>query len=154
MTDPNTPPLGAAHSAEKLERRRRTLILAQALLFLVWQVSFWLERTHRETLWTTGGFKISATVVWALLLCVVLATGGGWFRAGAARALLDNEITHDHRRSAYVWGYWSGILAVVALYLVTRFFPLTTMEIIHALLTVAVVVPLLRFAALEWSGDG
>jgi hypothetical protein len=144
-----------AEVAERLQRRRTRVLWVQVLLFLFWQTSYWTQRHGQpatvsfEDLRSVDQVKISAFVVWAAALLVLLSVGGGLFRGRQVRALLNDEVTLAHRRMAFHSGYWAVMVACFALYVTSLFEPVALMDAVHVLLTVGVAVPALRFAMLE-----
>lgn len=136
--------------ADRLQRRRTRVMTAQGLLFLIWQASYFSSRPDlTEPLRRVTQVQVSAYIVWAAALLLLLGTGGGWWRSKAVREMANDEVTRDHRRSAYVWGYWAVVLGCLGLYVAALFEPLSLMDAIHTLLSVGVVLPMLRFVFLE-----
>jgi hypothetical protein len=153
------PPMPSSKSpaeiAERLQRRRARLLMFQGLLFLIWQANFFSSpHGDFQQLRSVDQVKISAFIVWAIVLLIVLATGGGWFRSKEVRALLADETTVAHRRSAFVLGYWAAMLAAIGLYVLSLFEPVRLVEAIHIVLSAGIIVPLLRFAQLERRAAG
>lgn len=150
MAGNGKPEPSLSERVERAQRRRTRLIWMQGLLFLVWQGTF------LNTLWSQEGplrlvdqVKLSAFVFWGAALLLLLMTGGGWFRNRAVRAILEDESTRAHRRSALVTGFWVVMVLALGLYVLSLFFPMTALEAIHALLTAGVVTPAIAFVALE-----
>lgn len=150
-----------AQIAERLQRRRIGIIWAQSLLFLVWQGSFWNAhhlgpvgaQDMAGPLRTVDHVRISAYVVWAAALLVLIQVGGGLRRGPEVRAILNDEVTVAHRRKAFVAGFWALMAAVFGVYLLGQFEPMSTLEVAHILLTVGVVTPGLTFVILQRRSD-
>jgi hypothetical protein len=96
-----------------------------------------------------GHFKIGAWAVNALVLLVLLATGGNLLRGRDVRSLLNDESTQAHRRLALVWGFWTMMATAFGLYIVDLFEKVTTREVLHMVITFGVAVPMLVFSYLE-----
>jgi cation transport ATPase len=137
----------AAEVADKLVRRRARLIPVFLVLFLGWQGNYALLPAHPDR--PVDQLKIAAWLVWALALLLVFATGGGFFRGKAVRALINDETTREHRRTAYVFGFWAAIACSVLLYAVEMFEPVSGRDAVHLIITAAVSASLLVFGVLE-----
>jgi hypothetical protein len=135
--------------AERLGRRRSRIMMVQALLFVSWQGLFFSGRAE-DTIRTVTQVKISAWMVWAVALLVLLATGGGLVRGRKVRALLDDELTRSHRTQAYVYGFWAAMGSALGLYAISLFEPVSARETIHIILSAGIGTALLLFAALDW----
>ena len=124
--------------AERGARRRARVLTASAVLFIA------MQGTHYGSF--NGGravdqVKISAWLVWALALLVVLATGGGFFKNREVRQLMNDESTRAHRANAFSWGFWAAMAAAVLLYGLTMIEPATSArDAIHLMLTFGVLL--------------
>jgi magnesium-transporting ATPase (P-type) len=134
--------------ADRLGRRRSRITIVLAIYFIAGQAVYLSQPLH-DPMRLVDQVKISAWLVWAVVLMVLLATNGAWFRSRSVRALMNDEVTRANRAVAFMWGFWGAMLAAVALYVVTMFEPLTGREAIHAILTFGVGAALLRFGILE-----
>ncbi len=134
--------------AEKLGRRRARIFVFQGLIFLVWQTTFFTSPIG-EPLRTVDHVKISAWLVWALLLLFLLATGGNWLRSKAVRALLDDELTRRHRIRAYVTGFWLAVASGLILYVIGMFEDVTAREAIHTILSIGIGSAIFSFGISE-----
>lgn len=146
----NKDTLSLVDRAERMQRRRTRIMTAQGLLFVIWQTSYLVGRPDpTEPLRRVEQVQLAAYVFWAAALLVLLSTGGGWFRDRAARELANDEVTRDHRRSAFVWGYWALLVSCLGLYVASLFAPIGLMDTVHGLLSLGVALPTLRFVYLE-----
>ena len=134
--------------AEKLGRRRSRLMAVQAMLFVSWQGLF-LSGNADDKIRTVSQVKVSAWMVWAILLLVLLATGGGVVRWRKYRSLLEDEFTRANRTQAYVYGFWGTMGSAIGLYAVNLFEPVTVREAIHIILSAGIGTGLITFALLE-----
>ena len=137
--------------AEKLGRRRARMFVFQGLIFLIWQTTFFTTPIGAP-LRTVDHVKISAWLVWAVALLVLLATGGGLLRSPQVRALLDDELTRRHRIRAYVTGFWLAVASGLALYVIGMFEDITAREVIHTILSVAIGSAIFSFGISERRG--
>lgn len=138
-------------AADRIGKRRARIFFLQGLLFLMWQANFF-SSLPAGPMRTVDHFKISAWFVWVLALLLLLATGGTLLRRPALRVLLNDELTRQHRTTAYVWGFWAAMGAGVALYVVNLFEPVSGREAIHVVLSLAIAAAILTFARLERRG--
>lgn len=154
MSNPS-PAKSPAQVAERVQRRRTRVIWLQCLLFLLWQGSFWNAHPHGavQAMRTVDHLKISAFVVWAAALLLLMSVGGGLLRGREVRDILNDELTTDHRRRAFVAGFWAVMGATFATYLLSLFEPLSLLDSLHLLLTAGVVVPGLTFVVLQRRSD-
>jgi hypothetical protein len=132
--------------AERISRRRARMLTLLGVYFLAGQYFFFRQAAASEP---TAHFKISAWLVWALVLLLALAFAGGQFRGARIRALVEDEVSRANRLRGYAAGFWGGAVAAIALYVVTMFEPLTGREAIHLILTATVASALIRFGTLE-----
>jgi hypothetical protein len=133
--------------ADRLSRRRARMLPFLAIVFLAGQAIYFSgpEMPTR----TVDQVKVSAWLVWAVVLLFLLASGGGLFRGRKVRALMDDESTIANRHRAYSMGFWTAVGAAVGLYVVTMFESVSGREAIHIILTMAVAGALLMFGMLE-----
>lgn len=141
-----------AEQADHLSRRRARLVSILALLFIANQGLF-LGRIVGSGQWgdmrAVDAVQVSAWLVWAIMLMILLATGGGFLRGAKVRALLNDETTCGHRAEALAAGFWALAITAVLLYLVTLYKPIDGRLALHIVLTFGVGTALLRFGKLE-----
>ncbi|HZF95315.1 MAG TPA: hypothetical protein VEZ20_10650 [Allosphingosinicella sp.] len=133
--------------ADRLSRRRSRMIPVLALLFISGQVLYFGNMT--EPMRTVDTVRISAWLVWALALLLLLATGGGFFRKKSVRALMEDDVTVQNRSRAVAFGFWTAMLAAVTLYPFAMAQNVTAREAVHIIVTFGIGAALLRFAMLE-----
>lgn len=139
-----------AEKIEHLQRRRTRLLTFQALFFLLWQATFFVNSPHgSQVVRTVDHVKIGAYIVWAAVLLLFLGTGGGYIQSREVRAILNDESTVEHRRRAMATAFLGSMATAVAVYLINQIEPMSAGDAIHAILTVGVATALLRFAILE-----
>lgn len=146
----NRPAMSDGERAERLSRRRTRVLWFEFLIFILWQgVFFTWGVADRAPARTVDQIKISAWLVWALVLLFLLSTGGGLTRSVAVRRLLNDEVTTAHRHDGLRWGFWGAMLACVAMYLLTIFEPISVHDTVHAILSFGIGAALGRYAWLE-----
>jgi cation transport ATPase len=132
--------------AEKLTRRRARVSIISGIFFLATMaksLGVYFPADRPET------FKLAAWIVWAAILLLLLGAGGGLFRGGAVRSLMNDESTLDNRRRAMVAGFWATVISAFALYAISLYEPITGREAIRLLLSAAVGTSIIRFGILE-----
>jgi hypothetical protein len=131
--------------AEKLTRRRARASVIFGILFIISHAgSYGADPvSNAETLRLTGW------IVWAIVLLLVLATGGGWLRKSSVRGLMNDESTVAHRRSAQSFGFWMMAAVAIALYFISYYEPFSAREAIRMILTFSIGTAMLRFGRLE-----
>ena len=135
--------------AERVQRRRNR-VLWVFLIFFIWQGVYFNSRILADgPLRTVDLVSLAGHVVLAIVLLMLLATGGGWRHGKAVRSLLDDEATRAHRAQAYAAGFWALTLCALGLYATAPFVQMKLGEAAHILLSVAVAVPAMRFVMLE-----
>jgi hypothetical protein len=140
--------------AERAQRRRNRMLWLAPMLFFIWQGAFFSGYASPHTpLRAVELVSLGSHLFLGAVLLFLLATGGGWRHGKAVRALLDDEATRAHRGQAYTAGFWALALCVSTLYAAAPFVRLETGAVAHILLSVAVVVPALRFVMLERRAD-
>jgi hypothetical protein len=133
--------------ADRLSRRRSRIIPLLALLFISGQAMYF--GNVAEPMRNVDVVRISAWLVWALALLLLLATGGGLFRKKSVRALMEDDVTIENRRRGIAFGYWTAMLTAVALYPLAMAENVTAREAVHIIVSLGIVGALIRFAMLE-----
>jgi len=134
--------------ADRVSRKRAIGVAAAAAVFLLVQViarPFFV--TAPDTVHRT---KIDMWAINAGVLLLLLATGGGLLRSGQIRALVNDEVSRSHYRTAVVLGYWVAMVAAMGLYIVSSFRSLTAREAVYVIVTSSIAVALLAFSYLEF----
>jgi len=137
--------------AERLGRRRARMLPFLAVIFISQQASFFASETERTSavIRSVDHVKFGAWMVLSLVLLAALYTGGFWFQRREVRALMDDDITRQHRATALSLGFLVAMLAAIALYLVDMAEPVGTRVAIHVIVTLGIASALLRFGLLE-----
>ena len=132
--------------ADRISRRRARMLPMLGVYFLAGQAIFFRHASEPERI---ASIKISAWLVWAVVLLLALAFAGGQFRGAKIRALVEDEVSRANRARGYAAGFWGGCIAAIALYVLTMFEPVGGREAIHIILTATVACALIRFGTLE-----
>jgi protein-S-isoprenylcysteine O-methyltransferase Ste14 len=133
--------------ADRLTRRRARVIAISVIFFLCWQVNYFLTPSSLGR--NIDHFKIAAWLAWALVLLLLLATGGGLFRRREIRALMEDDSTRDHRRTAFSTGFWAALAAAILIYVLSMVEPVSGREASHLIISAAIGGALIAFAWLE-----
>lgn len=136
--------------ADKLVRRRARVCTVFGILFMASQATS-LSRPH-PAVTDPSSYQVghvAAWVVWAAILLLVVATGGGWLRTPGVRSMMNDESTRTHRLRALATGFWASLAATFALYCVQLFRPVQTGDALRLVVTVAVAASLMSFGAME-----
>jgi nicotinamide riboside transporter PnuC len=125
--------------ADRLSRKRAILTAGTAVAFVVAQLLATRPHTGQHALWT----------FWSLLLLVLLATGGGLLHQTKIRALMNDEVSRDHHRTAVGAGFWTAMVAALAFYWVPGVDTHPARAAIQLIVTIGLAAALLVFAYLE-----
>lgn len=134
-------------TADRLARRRARMLPFLAIMFLTQQAAYFAQPDMGMR--AVDHVKIGAWVLLSVVLVLVLATGGFWFKPKRVRALLDDDVTRANRAEAFRIGFLATMAGAIVLYLVSQFEPMSGREAIHILTTIGIAAALLRFAWLE-----
>ena len=140
-----TPP-SDIERAERISRRRARMFPILGIYFIAGQAVFF---NHADASQRVAQFKISAWLVWALVLLIAFAFAGGHFQGRKIRALVEDDVARANRAKGYEAGFWAAAVAAIALYVVNMFEPVSGREAVHTILTIAVATALLNFGMLE-----
>lgn len=134
--------------AERLSRSRARIFAVQAVIFLSWQTLFYNGRVP-DHVRRVDQFRISAWMLMAIVLLVLLGTGGMLIRGRKVRGLLNDELTRSHRSRALAFGFWAAMGSAILLYGVDMFDPMDAREAVHIIVSLAIATALLTFSILE-----
>lgn len=132
--------------ADQISRRRAFAIAIAAIVFLLIQLvtrPVFINGPHAPST------KIDMWAVNAIVLLLLLATGGGLLNRRKIQALVNDEVSRANYRTSVIAGYWVAMTAAMGLYVVPRFNTLTADEAIYVIVTASIGVALLTFAWLE-----
>lgn len=132
--------------AERISRRRARMFPILGIYFIAGQAVFF---QHTEASARVTQFKISAWLVWALVLLIAFAFAGGHFQGRKIRALVEDDVARANRAKGYEAGFWAAAVAAIALYITNMFEPVSGRDAIHLILTALVGAAMIRFGTLE-----
>lgn len=132
--------------AERISRRRARMFPILGIYFIAGQAVFF---NHSDASQRVAQFKISAWLVWALVLLIAFAFAGGHFHGRKVRALVEDEVSRANRAKGYEAGFWAAAVAAIALYVTNMFEVVTGRDAIHLILTALVGAAMIRFGTLE-----
>jgi len=135
-------------TAERLGRKRARILPVFAIFFLMQQASYF-SGPNVDTGRPVDHIRIAAWLVMSIVLLVVLANGGYWFRSREVRALMNDEATQAHRTDAFRFGFFAAMIACVGLYVLGWFEPLGGRDVIHVVMSCGIGAALVRFGMLE-----
>lgn len=132
--------------AERISRRRARMFPILGIYFIAGQAVFF---NHSDASQRVAQFKISAWLVWALVLLIAFAFAGGHFHGRKVRALVEDDVSRANRAKGYEAGFWAAAVAAIALYVTNMFEVVTGRDAIHLILTALVGAAMIRFGTLE-----
>ena len=140
--------------AERISRRRTRILYALAMIFVVWQATFfhWISPVA-EPPRAVDQLKLGIWTVWAVALLLLLATPAGLFQKPEVKRLLNDDVSRANRSAALAVGFWVGTIAGIVLFLLTLVVELATVQTLHLILSLSIGAAVLRFAALELQAD-
>jgi hypothetical protein len=137
--------------AERLSRRRASMLIAMTALLAVQQGAFYAQPASERMV---DYVRLGAWVVLVGVLLAALLTGGSWFRPRAIRALMDDESTRAHRARAVQLAFAASMGMAIALFVLAPPLALTAREAIHLIVSTGLVVGIFRFGQLERRAHG
>ena len=133
--------------ADQASRKRAIGVAIAAAVFLVIQV---VTRPAFNTAPATS--HLSPGIMWAVnaaALLLLLLTGGGLLQKSEIRALVNDDVTKAHYKSAVVIGYWISMIIAMGLYAVGADESFSAREAIYLIVTPSVAIALVAFSWLE-----
>jgi len=130
--------------AEKLSRWRAQFMPFMAVLLLAQQSLFMSWDWRAVTLVQTVGW-----CVLALVLLLVLVTGGAWFATRSVRELANDELTQFNRSKAIERGFVAALLTAILVFAVSPIEPITAQRAAHLIVSIGIAVALLVFGLEE-----
>jgi hypothetical protein len=130
--------------ADRMSRRRAIGVAAAALAFLVIQL---VARPFFPT--TVQTMRMDMWALNAVVLFLLLATGGGLFNRTQLRVLVNDEVSQLNYHTSVLAGFWTAMILAMLLYLLPAFAQLSGREVVYLIVTASVIVSLLTFSGLE-----
>ena len=142
-------PQSDADLAERLNRRRARMLPVLAVFFIIQQSAYWSNPPSERLV---DHVRLGAWAAMALVILLLVSTGGFWRRSNAVRAMVNDEQTRANRAAAMSAGFVASMLTGIALYVLQGALQLTAGEAIHLIVSAGLAVLLVRFAMLERRG--
>jgi heme/copper-type cytochrome/quinol oxidase subunit 2 len=136
--------------AERIHRGAIPKMAVLALLFLVWQVSYFVMLQDRsDQVRTVDLVRTLAFLIWVIALLALFATGGAMFRFRRLRTFLDDERAVALRATCYRVGFWVMIALCILGYLATLWMRLRAVDAVHLVLSGGVLAVLATQVSVE-----
>jgi hypothetical protein len=133
--------------AHTLSRKRAWVVAAAAVMFLVAQA---VNLPTAEPRPEMQGLKFDFWALNATLLLIGLAGGAvPWMKNRQIRALMNDEVTRSHMRSAMAVGFWTAMATAMGLYWLPAARRLDGHAAVYVIVTASVAVALLAFSWME-----
>jgi len=134
----------------RIEDRTTRILISSGAMFALWQIGYLMLFMPRDGAPRRVDIVAGiAFVAWSGALLMLLATGGGAFRARAVREILDDELARSQRARAYQNAFWVMILVTLAAYAAAQFVHLDARLLAHATLSTGVLVAVATVAFLR-----
>ena len=134
----------------RIEDRTTRILIGSGLMFGLWQLGFLMLFVPPDGAPRRVDIVAStAFVIWSAALLMLLATGGGAFRARAVRQILDDELARSQRARAYQNAFWVMMFVTLAAYASAQFVHLDARLLAHATLSTGVLVAVATVAFLR-----
>jgi MFS family permease len=135
--------------ADRVSRKRATGTAVAAGAFLL------IQLIARPFFSSMGSVDARAADVWmwsanAIALLIGLATGGRLAQRREVRALVNDEVSRQHHKTAMMIGYWVAMVTAMALYFIPAARDLNARETVYLIVTPSAGIPLLVFSWLEF----
>jgi hypothetical protein len=137
-----------AEQAEHLSERRARMLPFLALIFLSQQAAYFAQASSSAAR-GVDTVKISAWLVFSVVLVAALASKGFWLQPRAVRDLIDDEHSRANRMDAMRWGFLFTMAAGFMVFILTIFEPVSAREAVHITTSVGIVAALFRWGMLE-----
>jgi hypothetical protein len=137
-------PVEIAHT---LSRKRAWVVAAAAIMFLVAQAANLPLAEPRPEM---HRLKVDMWALNATLLLIGLAGGAvPWTKGRQIRALMNDEVTRAHMRTAMAVGFWVAMVTAMALYWLPASASLSAAAAVYVIVTASIAIALLAFAWME-----
>jgi hypothetical protein len=133
--------------ADRMSRRRAVGVAIAAVIFLGIQFitrPFFVSGPN-----SPPTAKIDMWAINAIVLLLLLATGGGLLNSRKIQALINDEVSRANYRTSVIAGFWVAMTAAMSLYVVPMFAAFSGREAIYLIVTATLGVALLTFSWLE-----
>lgn len=138
----------AVEIADIQSRKRAIIVALAAIVFFVAQL---IVRPFEDG-WPGSSAHTAKSGIWAInaiLLLVLLATGGGLLNKREISILVNDEVSRENYRTSVVAGFWVAMTTAMCLYFLPSFQSFSASGAIYIIVTASIVVALLVFSYLE-----
>ena len=141
---------GVIGQAARLHHRTQRILVGSGILFVIWQISYFVVFSRPEAAVRAVDTVASAGfVAWGAALLMLVATGGGAFRSHEVREVLDDELARSERAVAYQNAFWAVMVVSLAGYVAGHFTRMPARALAHVSLSAGVVVAVATIAWLN-----
>ncbi|CAM3785323.1 hypothetical protein [Litorimonas haliclonae] len=148
--------MAKVENTENLSRQRALILMFLGSTYLVWQVPSmdWIADANSATRSWADNIADAGQILWALALLVLVVRGKRMFKrlSSSAQAVLEDDLVKAHRNTSLKIGYLILMMAILGLFLMTRFIPMTGSDMSRLIMAIGVATPLYTFAFLELHG--
>jgi len=141
-------PMSVAEKADYLSGRRARMLPILAIIYITQQATYFTVPSgaaHRAV----DDVKISAWLVFSIILLAALSTKGFWLERREVRSMIDDELSRANRQDAMQFGFVFAMLTCIVIYAVTMFEPVNGRDAVHVILSDGLGAALIRWGWLE-----
>lgn len=138
--------------AERLARQRWWILVFYIASWFVWQLFSLKPVSELPFLHGIPAIAVAlgGFAVWSVALIMLLRFMSRTRRNRLLNGMLNDELTRDHSRRAFVYGYWALLIALVVASPAAAFGMIpNTLTLVQGLIMVGVSVPLVSFIWLD-----
>ena len=131
--------------AERHARTRALIMAMMAVVLLILGLLGWEDQASSMT-------PLLRHAMWAVTIAfwlLILATGGWLKLSRDVRRLMNDEVALANRAAALQTGFWTAMLAALALYFASLEWAISLREGLRVLTDVSIAAALIRYAWLE-----
>lgn len=140
----------SVEKADRLSRRRVRVLNVVMIFFALQSARSPVDLPFRNV----DHFAHFAWLAMALVLMLVLSTGGMWLRDPAVRALANDDVTRANRADAMEWGFTAAISVAIAGAVIASFTAMPALFALRMVILVGLFVAVMRFVGLERAALG
>jgi hypothetical protein len=136
----------ASQLADRLVIKRARIAQTLGVLF----IAVMITTPHDDHLLDRPqALHLAAWCVWAVILLLFLASGGGLLRNRQVRGLMNDETTREHRLRALAVGFWTAVGTALFLYGLSFIGPMSVGEATRMIVTLSIGFAMMYFGWLE-----
>jgi hypothetical protein len=150
--EPDMTELAPEKQAERLARQRWWILVLYIASWFVWQLFSLKPVSALPFLHGIPAIAIAlgGFVVWSIALIMLLRFMSRTRRNRLLNGMLNDELTRDHSRRAFIHGYWALLFALVVASPAAAFGMIPdALTLVQGLIMVGVSVPLVSFIWLD-----